>query len=81
MTFLHCRKCNCTNSEPCFRDSLGKVRRFAEIEKIPEAQLAEMELGEPCQWVEPDLCSACIVDKVPPMLFDAYGKPMHRGAP
>ncbi|HET7485853.1 MAG TPA: hypothetical protein VFJ64_10835 [Solirubrobacterales bacterium] len=76
-----CKACGCTNSEPCFTSPAGKVRRFAEIEQMTEQELAVVDVGDPCHWIEPDLCSACVVDRAPPLLFDAYGKPVPRGAP
>lgn len=66
-----CRACGCTDARPCFFDAeTGETIRDAGGVR-----------GVICAWVEPDLCSACVADQAPPLLFDANHNPLRRGSP
>lgn len=78
-----CRECGCTDDNACLVD----VRTGDVVDRLDADQQIDFDAGadakvnvEPCYWVEPDLCSACVVDKAPPLLVDARGRPL-RGAP
>lgn len=80
MTAGVCRVCDCTEEQACF---------VLEGRRLTDAQLEEFELTGawpsapivPCTWIEPDLCSACVEEPVPPpLLYDAHGRAL-RGAP
>lgn len=69
-----CRVCGCTDSRPCVLDPEG------EPVAIDDGALT-LPLGHSlCSWIEPDLCSGCVADQAPALLYDADGKPL-RGAP
>jgi hypothetical protein len=74
-----CRVCGCSNNAPCFTGLVGVTYSTRQIEQLADEQLEAMELV-PCSWVEPDLCSCCVVNPPPPLLFDAAGVPL-RGSP
>lgn len=68
-----CRVCGCTDTSPCVESA---------------AQINGSIITEPCWWVEPDLCSSCDRDRPlevgdesapPPLLYDAYGRPIYEG--
>lgn len=71
-----CRVCGCTEDQACFVLD-GKRLSDEELEDLEREDLFE---GVLCSWIEPDLCSACVVEAAPPLLVDAQGKPL-RGAP
>jgi hypothetical protein len=70
-----CRVCKCTDSRPCVLDADGNI---VDVADDPN-QTVPMGLTT-CAWVEPDLCSGCVADRTPALLYDADGKPL-RGAP
>lgn len=67
-----CRVCGCTDSRPCVL--------HAENDLVDVADVGEtLPLGyTTCSWIEPDLCSGCVWDKAPPLLYDANGNPIGR---
>jgi hypothetical protein len=71
--------CGCTDLLPCIYDSrTGELVDVADPDRplfTPEDRYLV-----PCCWVEPDLCSACVAGRPPPLLFGPDGKPL-RGAP
>jgi hypothetical protein len=76
-----CRVCGCSENSPCFTDPDGQVHTSAFVEEhFTDGDLELLGLV-PCSWIESDLCSACIATPAPPLLFDAYGHPVMRGAP
>ncbi len=69
-----CRRCGCTEDDPCLLDVEGTV-------VDPERHLVDPDVvAGCCSWIEPDLCSACVEDEAPPLLYDAARRPL-RGAP
>lgn len=68
-----CRNCGCTDDAACIVDVAGEL--------VDVADGATLPLGcSVCYWVEPDLCSACVSNPPPPLLYGADGQPL-RGAP
>jgi hypothetical protein len=74
-----CRKCGCTENDPCVLDGQGVPFTKAELEEMSDEDLEE-QTGDTCYWVESDLCSACVEHPPPPLLYDAQGRPL-RGSP
>lgn len=75
-TVQACRVCGCTEADACLLGPDGAKQLFDVIEAdetLPAGYTT-------CSWVEPDLCSGCVADKVPPLLVDGQGNPL-RGAP
>ncbi len=69
-----CRSCGCTSDAGCIVDEGNNVIDVDTGTTLP--------LGlSICYWVEPDLCSACVQNPPPPLLYGADGQPMRRGAP
>ena len=67
-----CRVCGCTDSQPCILDPEG-------VSVAIDDGSTTMPLGHTtCSWIEPDLCSGCVKDKAPAMLFDGDGNPIGR---
>jgi hypothetical protein len=70
-----CRVCKCTDARPCVLDAENNVVAISEDDHDT------LPMGHTlCSWVEPDLCSGCIADRTPALMYDADGKPL-RGAP
>jgi hypothetical protein len=74
-----CKVCGCTDNQPCFMNADGKRLQTTELEAMPDEQLERLDLV-PCYWIQPDLCSGCVVEPPAPMLFDAFDRPL-RGTP
>lgn len=72
-----CRVCGCTDEAGCIVDQAGEV-----VDVLgPGGTIGEETLPDGytvCHWIEPDLCSACVKDKAPALLFDADGNPIGR---
>jgi hypothetical protein len=77
---IACRKCGCTENDPCVLDVQGFPFTKGELEAMSDDDLEEQTSGSCCYWVEPDLCSACVERAPAPLLFDHAGRPL-RGAP
>lgn len=74
-----CRICGCTDEAGCVVDEHGDLVDVTG----PDGVIGDGTLPDGytvCSWVEPDLCSACVVGRVPALLVDGQGKPL-RGAP
>jgi len=67
-----CRVCGCTDLDGCILDQAGNVVELDDpFETLPDGYTV-------CSWIEPDLCSGCVKDKAPPLLFDGDGNPIGR---
>jgi hypothetical protein len=83
---VKCRKCGCTDEQPCLIDHAGnrgpsEGLTFADDETVSDEDLEKLQLT-PCSWIEADLCSACVEAPSPAaLLYGPDGEPLHRGAP
>jgi hypothetical protein len=75
-----CRSCGCTDNAPCVIDeATGALVDVADDDDA----ISRIVFGgniTVCHWIEVGLCSGCVRDAAPPLLYDAHGNPL-RGAP
>jgi hypothetical protein len=74
---VKCARCGCTNEAPCILDEDGQL---VDVQDGTIAYDIDAAGLHPCYWVEDKLCSGCVVNPPPPLLYDAGGQPL-RGTP
>lgn len=75
-----CRVCGCTDLSPCVYDpSTGQLLDVLDPGDIVGETTLPLDHSL-CWWVEPDLCSADVINPPPPLLYGPDGQPL-RGAP
>jgi hypothetical protein len=54
-----CRICGCTDDNACIVHPIkGRLGRYED--EMPGVTDDELDIAEPCHWVELDLCSGCV---------------------